>query len=119
MKNIVSICALIAGCTIMHYNGRHRYNEQQAVVAKLEEMTAAGQFSIVAQYVHDTIDKKPERYMDEMYDGARVALRHNPRGVYVLAADQYEEDMTEDMQSLIFALQRMSEDGFVYKPYTK
>jgi hypothetical protein len=33
----------------------------------------------------------------------------------MLAAQYYEEQMLDDMQSLVYALQQMSENGFAYE----
>ncbi len=107
MKKIIQTIGLSAlvGCTPMH----------KSPTSQLEAMTAHGQFSVIAQYVNNEINAHPEQYKNEMYQGASVALQHDPQAVYVIAAQQYEEQMLDDMQSLIYALQQMSEHGFVYE----
>lgn len=115
MKNgtMVGIAALLgAGCATLGYDIRQRQQTfEQRTISELEAMTAAGEFSTIAAYVHQQIDQHPDRYMDELYDGARVALKHAPNGVYELAIDQYAEDVHEYMETRIYTMQQMQERG--------
>ncbi len=91
-----------------------RYQQQtseQRTLSALEAMTAAGQFSTIAAYVHQEIDQHPDQYMNELYGGAEVALKHAPNGVYQLAIDQYEEDVREYFEGRIYVMQQMQERG--------
>lgn len=115
IKNITTtgIAALLgAGCATLGYDIRQKQQTfEQRTISELEAMTAAGQFPVIAAYVHQQIDQHPDRYMNELYDGARVALRHAPNGVYDLAIDQYAEDVHEYMETRIYTMQRMQQRG--------
>jgi hypothetical protein len=107
MKKIATIGLMtLVGCATMH---------QRNIESQLETMAAHGQFSVIVDYVNNEINAHPEQYKAEMYKGASVALQHDPQVVYMLAAQYYEEQMLDDMQSLVYALQQMSENGFAYE----
>jgi hypothetical protein len=110
MKKIATIGLMTLGCATMH---------QRNIESQLETMAAHGQFSVIVDYVNNEINTHPEQYKAEMYQGASVALQHDPQAVYMLAAQYYEEQMLDDMQSLVYALQQMSENGFAYENESK
>jgi hypothetical protein len=110
----LGLAALLGtGCATMGYAVRQQQEQmsREQVIGALESMTAAGEFSTIAAYVHQQIDQHPDRYMNELYDGAEVALRHAPNGVYGLAIDQYAEDVHEYMETRIYTMQQMQEHG--------
>lgn len=115
MRNItmIGIAALFgAGCATLGYDIRQRQQTlKQQTLSELEAMTAAGEFSTIAAYVHQQIDQHPDQYRDELYDGARVALKHAPNGVYELAIDQYAEEIHEYMETRIYIMQQMQKRG--------
>lgn len=109
----------LSGCATTGYAFRQNYeqknqNQQQTTLSQLEAMTAAGEFSTIANYVHQEINEYPDKYRNEMYDGAEIALQHAPNGVYTLALNIYQEDMKEDIDSMIYALNQMRDNGFSY-----
>lgn len=118
MKQLVYAVPLVIGCaTTQHYvkqQEQRQEKEELQIRSELERMTADGHFNVVAGYVHQEINQHPTQYMDELYDGADVALRHAPNGVYMLAARMYVEDMKEDMQNTSDVLEWMSDHGFSY-----
>ncbi len=121
MRNgtMTGIAALLGvGCATLKYDVRQRQQTfEQRTISELEAMTAAGEFSTIAAYVHQQIDQHPGQYMNELYGGARVALKHAPNGVFGLAVDQYAEDVHEYMETRIYSMQQMQERGgfsFVY-----
>ncbi len=100
------------GCATLGYDVRQRQQPfEQQTISELEAMTAAGEFSTIAAYVHQQIDQHPDQYMNELYGGARVALKHAPNGVYELAIDQYAEDVHEYMETRIYTMQQMQQKG--------
>jgi hypothetical protein len=112
------VLPVVFGCaTTQQYVKRQEAREQreeQHIQSQFECMTAEGHFNVVAGYVHQQIDQHPTRYMNELYDGAEVALKHAPNGVYSLALRLYQEDMLEDFDSMIYGLQEMRDKGFSY-----
>lgn len=105
--------AFLAGsCATAGYSVRPQHQiSEQTTQAQLEALTAAGQFSTIAAYVHQQIDAHPNKYMNELYEGADIALKHAPNGVYQLAIDQYAEDVQEYMETRIYTMQQMQEKG--------
>ncbi len=99
-------------CATLGYDVRHQQQTtEERTISELEAMTAAGEFSTIATYVHQQIDQHPDQYMNELYDGAEVALKHAPNGVYELAIDQYAEDVHEYMETRIYTMQQMQKNG--------
>ncbi len=112
LLNIVASALLATGCATKHIAKQEQMCKQsQDVVAELDAMTAAGQFSTIAAYVHRQIDQYPSRYINELYDGAEVALNHAPNGVYQLAVQQYAEDVREYFDAQIYVMEQMRDNG--------
>ena len=61
--------------------------------------------------MHQQIDQHPDPYMNELYAGAEVALRHAPNGVYTLAVNRYAEDVHEYFAARIYTMQLMQDKG--------
>lgn len=97
---------------------QQKYSSEEQVHAQLEAMTASGEFYTIAAYVHQQIDQHPDRYMNELYVGAKVALKHAPNGVFELAIDQSAEDVYEYMDARIYVMQQMQQHGGFSLNYT-
>lgn len=112
------VLPVVIGCaTTQHYVKRQEAKQQKEelqIRSQLERMTAEGHFNVVAGYVHQEINQHPTQYMNELYGGAEVALKHAPNGVYFLALRFYQEDMMEAFDSMIYGLQEMRDKGFSY-----
>ncbi len=115
MKNILYTLPFVVSCaTTQQYVKRQEQKQQrteQHITSELERITADGNFDLIAAYVHREIDQHPDEHMNELYDGAEVALRHAPNGVYQLAIDQYEEDVREYFESRIYVMEHMQKRG--------
>ncbi len=112
-----SIPFVVCCATTQQYVKRQEQRQEKEelqIRSELERMTAEGHFNVVADYVHQEIDQHPAQYMNELYGGAEVALKHAPNGVYFLALRMYEEDMIEAFDSMIYGLQQMRDKGFSY-----
>lgn len=88
-----------------------RQQKKGDTLSQLESLTTSGEFPVIAAYVHQQIDQHPDQHMNELYEGARIALKHAPNGVYELAIDQYEEDVREYFESRMYVMQQMREKG--------
>ena len=117
-KVLLPLAFIVGSCVTVGYTttfGKPQEDTRVETVSQLEAMTAAGEFFTIAAYVHQQIDQHPDQYMDELYDGARVALKHAPNGVYELAIDQYAEDVHEYMETRIYTMQQMQKNaGFAF-----
>ncbi len=112
LTNIVLPALVAASCATTHaVRQENFYQQEENVVAVLEAITAAGQFSVIDAYRNEQIDQHPDKYMNELYNGARVALRHAPNGVYELAVDQYAEDVQEYFAERRYVLEKIQETG--------
>lgn len=124
MRNTTSIglCISILGigsCLPKYGNSvlreeRKRAEEEQKIEEQLEIWTASGYFSTVSGFTLDRMEQYSDRYPTEVMRGADIALKYSPNLVYMLAAEKYQEDMKEDMDSLIYALQNTRDNGFSY-----
>ena len=108
----IATCAAGSGHTTpQQSSNQSSYTSEQDVREQLEAMTASGYFSTVDSYRNDQIDRHPDEYMNELQNGARIALKHAPNAVYEIAIDQYAEDVGEYMQSRIYTMQLMNQKG--------
>lgn len=118
MRELMYVLPIVMSCaTTQQYVKRQEQKQQrteQHITSELERMSADGNFDVIAAYVHQQLDQNPDKYRNEMYEGARIAVKHMPNGVYFLALEQYQEDMREDFDSMIYNLQQMLDKGFSY-----
>ena len=120
MRNTTSIGLCLSllgiGSCLPKYEGREerRVREEERIEKQLEAWTASGYFSSVSDFTLDRMEQYPDRYQREVMKGVEIGLRNYPNGVYTLGAEIYQEDMKEDMESLIYALQNMKDKGFSY-----
>lgn len=109
---LLGICAAGTGSTTKYTAGQQpQYTSEQEVREQLEAMTASGYFSVMDDYRNEQIDQHSTQYMNELQNGARVALKHAPNAVYEMAVDQYAEDVGEYMQTRIYVMQQMQDKG--------
>ena len=117
IRNGIGLAALVAttNCVALAHANKEpteqQYTSEQQVREQLEAMTASRYFSVVDSYRNEQIDFHPDKYMNELQNGARVALKHAPNAVYSIAVDQYAEDVNEWMETRIYTMQLMRDKG--------
>ncbi len=84
---------------------------EERTVAHLEAMTAAGEFSTVAQYVNHYFQEHPNAYMNEKYALGETLVQQMPNAIYTIAIDRYAEDVRENMEMRMYVMQQMQERG--------
>ncbi|MBI5072868.1 hypothetical protein HZA99_03550 [Candidatus Woesearchaeota archaeon] len=112
IRNGIGLAALAATCAAgTGYSRQQQYTSEQEVRQQLEAITASGYFSVMDEYRNEQIDQHSTQYMNELQNGARVALKHAPNAVFELAVDQYAEDVNEYLETRIYVMQQMQDKG--------
>ncbi len=74
----------------------------------------ATDISDVAASVLEEIEAHPIEHMGALYQGVTVAMRHAPNGVYLYGCKTQEENFTEGMLEMSYALEQMAKHGFSF-----